>query len=308
MRFITIILALFTSFASFAQNTCVPQRANKLVNDYTQTLSAGEISSLENKLVAYNDTTSTQIAIVILPDLCGNDANMLAVEIAHSWGVGQADKDNGCIILMSMEEGNRKIAIQNGYGLEEYLTDALSKRIIEQIILPQFKQGNYYGGLDDGTTAIMQLLAGNFEGSGPSTQKGMPYGTIIFLILLFLFIFFNRNKGGRGGGLRGGGGYWIGGFGSGGYGGSGGGFSGGGGFGGFGGGGFGGGGASGSWQHCFEEESLKIPKTQTTTLLLHNQYICITFEHSNTTKNEKICHTIINRFFNGLWWFKANYK
>ena len=172
---------------------------------------------------------------------------MLAVEIAHEWGIGQANEDNGCIILMSMEEGNRKIAIQNGYGLEEYLTDALTKRIIEQVILPDFKQGNYYGGLDNGATAIMQLLDGKFEGSGPK-EKGIPYGTIVFLILLFVFIFINRNKGGRGGGLRGGGGYWIGGFGSGGMGGGGGGFSGGGGgFGGFGGGGFGGGGARGSW-------------------------------------------------------------
>lgn len=247
MKLGTILFAFLFSLALVAQNNCIPKRANKLVNDYTNTLTSGEIKQLEQKLVAYNDTTSTQIAIVILPDLCGGDANMLAVEIAHEWGIGQANEDNGCIILMSMEEGNRKIAIQNGYGLEEYITDGLTKRIIEQVILPDFKQGNYYSGLDNGTTAIMQLLAGNFEGSGPK-EKGMPLATIIFLILLFAFIFFNRNKGGRGGGLRGGGGYWIGGFGAGGYGGSGGGFSsGGGGFGGFGGGGFGGGGASGSW-------------------------------------------------------------
>lgn len=247
MRFLTFVLAFILSASLFAQDNCIPDRANKLVNDYTNTLTVDEIKQLEQKLVAYNDTTSTQIAIVILPNLCGGDANMLAVEIAHKWGIGQANKDNGCIILMSMEEGNRKIAIQNGYGLEEYITDGITKRIIEQIIIPEFKQNNYYAGLNNGTTAIMQLLAGNFEGSGPK-EKGMPLGTIIFLILLFIFIFFNRNKGGRGGGLRGGGGYWIGGFGSGGMGGSGGGFSGGGGgFGGFGGGGFGGGGASGSW-------------------------------------------------------------
>ena len=247
MKLSTFIFTFLFSLAIVAQNNCIPKRANKLVNDYTQTLSKSEIAQLEQKLVAYNDTTSTQIAIVILPDLCGDDANMLAVEIAHEWGIGQANEDNGCIILMSMEEGNRKIAIQNGYGLEEYITDGITKRIIEQYFIPEFKQNNYYAGLDNGTTAIMQLLAGNFKGSGPK-EKGIPYGTIVFLILLFVFIFFNRNKGGRGGGLRGGGGYWIGGFGSGGMGGSGGGFSGGGGgFGGFGGGGFGGGGASGSW-------------------------------------------------------------
>ncbi len=250
MRFTILFLSLFVSSLLFAQSKCIPERANKLVNDYTQTLSSSEIAQLESKLVAYNDTTSTQIAIVILPELCGEDINMLAVEIAHAWGIGQADKDNGCIILMSMEQGNRKVAIQNGYGLEAYLTDALSRRIIEQIILPEFKQNNYYAGLDNGTTAIMQVLAGNFEGSGPKKDKAFPYATIVFLVILFLYIVFNRKRGGGSGfgGSRGGGGYWIGGFGSGGFGGSGGGFSsGGGGFGGFGGGGFGGGGASGSW-------------------------------------------------------------
>ncbi len=247
MKYLTLLLFTFFSLGVFAQNNCIPPTPNRLVNDFTGTLNSGEINALEQKLVGYNDTTSTQIAIVVLNDICGQDINMLAVEIAHQWGIGQANEDNGCIVLMSMEEGNRKIAIQNGYGLEEYLTDAMSKRIIEQIIIPEFKNNNYYGGLDQGTTAIMQVLAGNFKGSGNGKGSSkIPFGAIIFIAFIILSVFLNNKRGGGSGNHRGGG-YWIGGFGTGSYG-RGGGFGGGGGgFGGFGGGGFGGGGASGSW-------------------------------------------------------------
>lgn len=247
MKKLLFLLAIFCSALLFAQNKCIPATPKTLVNDYTKTLSDAEVNALERKLVAYNDTTSTQITIAILPDACGDDINLLAVEIAHQWGVGQRKEDNGCIILLSMESGNRKISIQNGYGLEEYLTDAMSKRIIEQVIIPEFKNNNYYGGLDQGTTAIMQLLAGKFEGHGPTKNKKAPFGAIIFIMIIVLYFVFGRNRGGGGG--RGGyrGGYWIGGFGTGGFSGGGSSFGGGGGFGGFGGGGFGGGGASGSW-------------------------------------------------------------
>lgn len=241
-----LAIFLFLSLALFAQDDCIPKRPDKLVNDYTgSTLNRQQLNALEQKLIAYNDTTSTQIAVVIMPNICGDEINFFTAQLGEKWQVGQAGSDNGCVMLLNMED--REIAIQNGYGLEATLTDAMSRRIIEQVILPEFRQGDYYTGIDKGTTAIIQLLAGQFEGNGGGRKvnRNLPFGAIIFLIILFFIIFNRGGRGGRGG-YRGGGGYWIGGFG-GGHTGGGGGFSGGGGFGGFGGGSFGGGGASGSW-------------------------------------------------------------
>lgn len=247
----TIVFLLLCCFSlvGFAQK--FPPTANKLVSDFTKnTLSSAQIEALETKLRAYQDTTSTQIAIVILPDIGGDDINLFAAELAESWKIGQKDADNGCIFLLSMAD--RKIAIQNGYGLEPYLTDLQTGEIIRNIILPEFKQGDYYAGLDAGTTAVFQVIAGQFKGT--PKKRDSPKSSSFFWILLVLgaIILISRNKKGgnnnnRGGGF--GGGYWIGGFGAGGMGsgGFGGGGGGGGGFGGFGGGSFGGGGASGSW-------------------------------------------------------------
>ena len=117
MKYILAILITFVSSTAFAQNDCMPDTPNRLVNDYTNTLNASEVQALEDKLRAYNDTTSTQIAIAILPSVCGDDISFFATNLAHKWGIGQADKDNGCLILLSMEEGHREISIEVGYGL-----------------------------------------------------------------------------------------------------------------------------------------------------------------------------------------------
>ncbi len=243
-----LLIILFFPLALLAQNDCIPERPRRLVNDYTSTLSGGQVNALEQKLRAYNDTTSTQIAVAIMANTCGDEIKFFATQVAQKWGVGQAQEDNGCIILLSMDD--REITIQNGYGLEEYLTDAMTKRVIETVIIPEFKNGNYYAGLDRGTDAIFQVLAGQFEGSGGgggnSGRPSIPIFAIVIIIFIILSVIRNRRGGGGRGGYRGGG-YWIGGFGAGGFGGGSSGGFGGGGFGGFGGGGFGGGGASGSW-------------------------------------------------------------
>ena len=223
-----------------------PKQANpqKLVNDYSGTLNADELNALEAKLEAYEDSTSTQIAIVIENSLEGEDEFDYSQRLAENWQIGRKGKNNGLLIYIAIED--RKIRIQNGSGLEGSITDALSKRIIEEVIKPNFKKRNYYAGLNDATDFIMRAAAGEFINDEPmGNQQGPPpMGFVIVLILFFLFIIF-FGKGGRGG--RGGmfmAGPMIGTFGGGGF------SSGGGGgssFGGFGGGSFGGGGAGGSW-------------------------------------------------------------
>ncbi len=227
-----------------------PSNPPRLVNDYTGTLSVSQINTLEHKLVAYNDSTSTQILVLLVDDLQGYSIEQYATEIGHSWGVGQKDKGNGVVILVKPKKGSERgeVNISTGYGMEQYVTDATGKNIIEKEMIPAFKEGDYYTGIDNAVNVIMDLCSGKFTQDEYNDDEGLPgWLTLLFIIaVIIIFIKFSSGSGQNysGGGSRT---IWIpmgGGFG-GGFGG-GGGFS-GGGFGGFGGGGFGGGGASGSW-------------------------------------------------------------
>ena len=231
------------------------------VYDYINLLSSTEKNNLEQKLIRYSDTTSTQIVVAIISSTNGENIDYLGTQWAHSWGIGQAKEDNGIFILLAKDD--RKIAIKTGYGVEHLLTDALSKRIIENDIIPYFKQGDYYQGLDSGAEAIFKVMTGEYHGTRQSSKsKPFPAKLIVILFIIFIFIIISIiKKGGRGsggrrlrrgftiwdaiilsrmgrggfGGRSSGGGFGGGGFGGGGFG------------GGFGGGGFGGGGASGGW-------------------------------------------------------------
>ncbi len=225
----------------------------RLVVDYTGTLGIGEIEALERKLVAYDDSTSTQIAIVIEQSTEGDDIFEYSRRLAETWGIGRGGKNNGVLIYIAL--GDRALRIQTGYGAEGFLPDALAKRIISNSIAPNFKQGKYFAGLDEATDMIMKLGSGEYlnEGGG---KGGFPWEVLVFFVIfIIIVIIISRGSGGglsRHGRYDSGGG-WImfgpGGFGGGGGGGSGwgGGGGGGGGFGGFGGGDFGGGGAGGDW-------------------------------------------------------------
>lgn len=228
------------------------------VYDYAHLLKPAEKNRLEEKLLKYNDTTSTQIVVATIPSVNGKDISLFATEWAHKWKIGQKGKDNGVFILVS--KNDRKVTIRTGYGVEHKLTDAYSRRIIEQVIKPEFRKGNFYRGLDRATDYIIQALNGEFKGvplSKKTDGEGIPIGFIIFIIFILIIILSNKNRGGGSGGNisrsildtiilsnAGRSGGFGGGFGGGSSGGS---FGGGGFGGGFGGGGFGGGGASGSW-------------------------------------------------------------
>lgn len=236
------------------------------VYDYINLLSANEKSALENKLVKYSDTTSTQIVVAIIATTKGENIGLLAPKWAQDWGIGQAKEDNGVFILLAKDD--RKIWIAPGYSVEHKLTAGIVGELTRNVIIPEFKTGNYYLGLDKGSDAIFQLLMGEYQGTRQNAQSdGLPPGLVFFMIIMFIIflIAISKNKrgggGGRNGGHRGGPSIWDaiilsnmgrgsygGGFGGSSGGGFGGGGFGGGGFGGgFGGGGFSGGGAGGSW-------------------------------------------------------------
>lgn len=253
-RYVFVISLLFILLAfGSALKAQLPSPPNppRLVNDYTGTLSSSQIDALEHKLVAYNDSTSTQILVLLVDNLQGYSIEQYATEIGHSWGVGQKGKNNGVVILVKPKKGSEKglVNISPGYGMEEYVTDATGKRIVENEMIPAFKEDDYYTGIDNAVNVIMDLCSGKFtQDEYADGGEPIPFWLILIFIIALILIFrsSNGNQNYSGGGTRT---IWIpmggGGFGSGGFGG--GGSFGGGGFGGFGGGGFGGGGASGSW-------------------------------------------------------------
>lgn len=247
MKKLLFILLLILPGWLMAQN--FPEKPNRLVNDYTQTLTTDELAALEQKLVAFDDSSSTQIAVVVINDLEGYDVADYAVRLAEKWGIGQQEKNNGIVLLASL--GDRKVSIQTGYGMEGALPDAIARRIIEIAIKPNFKQGDYYTGLDQATDAIIAFTKGEFKNDQPRSRKskGFPLGLILIIMIIIVTVA-KRMGGGNNGQVISGRGasspfWWLlmggGGHGGGGH------TSDGGGFGGFGGGSFGGGGASGSW-------------------------------------------------------------
>jgi uncharacterized protein len=262
MKRILFILSFFLTCCVSAQVSKVipsPKKPPKLYNDFTKKenfISPSEAAALERKLVAYDDTTSNQIAIVIVEDLKGYDANQFATELGEQWGVGGNSKfDNGIVVLISTGggDGNRDAYIATGRGLEGAIPDMVAASIVDHELIPAFKEGNYYQGLDKTVDAIIKAARGEYKAPANYGSKKKDGGFKTWMIIgIIIFIVLSRIFGGRGGGgtyvSRGGytgWGGWLGGLGGGGW--SGGGGSSGGGFGGFGGGSFGGGGAGGKW-------------------------------------------------------------
>ncbi len=254
-----ISFALF--FSGYLPAQDIPERPSppRLVNDFTNTLTGPEIRSLENTLVRFSDTTSNQIAIVIVNSFNGIYKAEFADRIGEQWGVGQAGFDNGIVIVLKPRQGNQKgeVWIATGYGLEGAIPDAIANRIIDHEMIPEFKKGDYYAGLKKASGVLMSLAAGEFSADEYANQTGpsplaylLPF-IIIIAIYLLIRLSARRRSQTLGHHVPLWTAFWLGssmgGRSSGGWGSTGGGFGGGGSFGGFGGGSFGGGGAGGSW-------------------------------------------------------------
>lgn len=223
------------------------------VYDYAKVLTSEQKAALEQKLIQYSDTTSTQIVIITVETINGEDIGILTPKWAQEWGIGQAKEDNGILVLLANKE--RKIWIAPGYGVEHKLTAGTTGSIVRDVIIPEFKAGDFYGGLDKGADAIFEVLNGTYKGERKSDKQnsGLPPIFIILIIFFVLLVIFSKKDKGSGGSNRGNKGDSVAGdiltailLSRAGRGGFGGGF-GGGSSGGFGGGGFSGGGAGGGW-------------------------------------------------------------
>lgn len=252
---ILLLLVLCWGFFSSAQYT-IPEKPTILypVYDEVNLLSKQEKDLLNQKLIKFEDSTSTEIMVIIIPSTKGEDVNFLATMFGEKWKIGKKKTDNGIVFLISTED--RKMAIQQGRAVEQYLTASTSGQILDYLVAPHFKRGNWYKGIDQATDAIIEATQGKFNPQ--KKERSIPKGMIVFLIVIFIIFIIIASNSRNGGGMNGGfddfddviisrrgrrnypGGFHsfpnFGGNDS------------GGGFGGFGGGGsFGGGGASGSW-------------------------------------------------------------
>lgn len=259
------LLLLFLTFCWLAvgvgQNILPKPNPPKLVNDAANVLSPEQRQILEQKLVALDDSTSNQIAVVLIPTLDGYEVQEYANKLFREWGIGSKGTNNGVLILAAIDD--RKVWIEVGYGLEGAIPDIVASDIYRKKIVPAFKEGNYYRGIDDAVNALGKAASGEYKikrerkGSGGTTGKSILTFVIILFVVLMIVA---RGGGGKGGGMMSRRGYgdiaeaifWSSVLGggrrnSGGWGGGSSGGFGGGGFGGFGGGSSGGGGAGGGW-------------------------------------------------------------
>ncbi len=245
-KIFSISLLLFVTAVAFSQNKSDPEgflkgrpAKEQLVTDSSGILTEDQIQALEYKLDAFNDSTSTQIAVVIIPTLGENEIADYGVKLFRAWGVGTKEHNNGVLLLIAKDE--RKLNITTGYGVEGALPDITCKEIIDEVIVPKFKDNDFYRGIDDGTDAIMQAVKGEYtapEGYGESKHHYSLFLRILFWIIGIIVLLILMKTGllwpllniatsivfSSGGSSSGGGG-----------------------FSGFGGGSSGGGGASGSW-------------------------------------------------------------
>jgi uncharacterized protein len=205
-----VVLLAFVLLQGFAVAQDFPPAPNppRLVNDLTGTLSADEVGQLEKKLLAYSDSTSTQVSIVLMGSVGPYDISDYAFQLGEQWGIGGKANDNGILILAAMDD--RKVFIATGRGMEGVVPDALAKRIVTDMILPNFKMQAYYQGLDQATDMIFKLASGEYKADEVLSEGNSGGAILIILLLVFLFVIIpiiknrkdnDNHMGGRGGGV-----------------------------------------------------------------------------------------------------------
>ncbi len=269
MKQLLFFVLLLFSCTVWSQNIPAKPNPPRLVNDFAHVLNSDQVAALERKLVDYDDSTSTQVVVVTVESTGDYPLEDYALKILREWGVGNKKTNNGVVLLAAIRD--RKVRIETGYGLEGAIPDITAKQIIENKIVPNFRNENYYAGFDGAVDDIIKAAAGEYKApdnynnaTETNPKRRIPLFAIIFVIIIIIAILSRIGGGGGGGGMMsrsgflpwliinsvlnsggrggsdwggGGGGGWSGGGGGGG----------GGGFGGFGGGSGGGGGASGGW-------------------------------------------------------------
>jgi len=217
-QFAMCLLFVLLPAMMFAQRA-VPPHEGIWVHDEAHVLSPQTVQQLEYELKAHRDSTSNQIAVLVVPNLEGDDIDSYANRVYNEWKLGQKGKDNGVLLLVALQE--RRVRIEVGRGLEGVLTDLMSSRINRNEIAPHFRTQDYDGGVRVGVSSIIQVIKGEYVNDQPMRKKKRGGHSSLFTVLIVLAIIFllSRRRGGGGGGYWSSGGGWmgpIGGFGRGG--------------------------------------------------------------------------------------------
>jgi len=183
-----IILAILILPASWAYALEVPELKGR-VNDYGDMISPEAESLIEERLKSFEESDSTQVVILTVNSLEGDALEDFTIRVAEKWKIGQTKKDNGVILFAS--KSDRRMRIEVGRGLEGVLTDLLSGRILDNVIRPKFKAGDFDGGFLDGTGSIIQACRGEFKNDSPpasSSGNGSSTGNIPIIFFVFLYL------------------------------------------------------------------------------------------------------------------------
>jgi uncharacterized protein len=184
-------LMLLPALSAFAQDTPVPVPAlNSPVTDLTQTLTAEQRAALESRLRAYEAQKGTQIAVLIVPTTQPETIEQYSIRVADQWKIGRQGVDDGVILLVA--KNDRAVRIEVGTGLEGALPDVLASRIVSQVIVPRFRQGDFAGGIDEAVTRITALLEGEAlpepERTSPARERSGDSGNWLPMLLMFVFV------------------------------------------------------------------------------------------------------------------------
>lgn len=207
MRRVFLLFLIIATIPFVARAYTSPGTPAGFVNDFAGMLKADERAQLEQKITAFASSTSNEIAVVTVPNLGGDTVENFATKLFEEWKIGKAKKDNGVLLLISRDD--RKLRIEVGYGLEGALTDAQSYWIIQDVIKPQFKAGNYYGGIDGGVSKIMAATQGEYVPStSPQEEQAInlvfEYWYLIPVAIIWLASILGRSKSWWAGGVLGG--------------------------------------------------------------------------------------------------------
>lgn len=194
-KILLITLTFFVGNPAQSQDIPEPMNPPRLVNDFAGLLNQNERNTLEYKLRSYLDSTSTQIYVVTVGDLAGYDIADYTFRLGEKWKVGQKSKNNGVVILIRPKTVSQRgqAYIATGYGMEEIIPDATARRIVDNEMIPYFKQNNYYKGINAATNVIIDLAQGYFTADEYSKGES-PIGGLIFVIIFFGIIFLSGRK------------------------------------------------------------------------------------------------------------------
>ncbi len=189
MRLKFLIYALILSSSAFGQKA-IPELWNMRVHDDAHVLKPENIDHLEKQLAHFEDSTSNQIAILIINSLEGESIEDYAIRVAEKWRLGKKDKDNGVLLLIAVDD--HKMRIEVGEGLEGVLTDAMCSRIIRNEMAPNFRRGDYEGGVTAAIDGIIKAIGGEYSAKDTNDLEDLSMKERVLIglgLYLFLSIF-----------------------------------------------------------------------------------------------------------------------